>query len=158
LSHTVYLITNAVTGRVYVGQTENPARRFSHHLNGNSGQLTDLTEYGREVFAFELLSTHDSREAAIAEEARMIERLGSDNPARGYNRRPSGGPGEGNTNARANRVSRYTLGGKLVATYRSEKQASEMSGIARTHIGRVCRAAGTDPKWATAGGYVWRYS
>lgn len=40
MQKTIYCIRNNVTGRVYVGMTENPTRRFEQHLSALRGGET----------------------------------------------------------------------------------------------------------------------
>ena len=49
-------------------------------------------------------------------------------------------------------VSQYSKDGKLIATYKSTKIASENTGIGRFNIINVC-----NNNHKTAGGYVWKY-
>lgn len=50
-------------------------------------------------------------------------------------------------------VSQYSKDGKLIATYRSIKEASDYTKINRSHIGSVCKG---DRK--TAGGFIWKFN
>ena len=63
MQKTIYCIRNRVTGRVYVGMTKNPTRRFEQHLSALRGgrhknelMQEDFCKYGN-VFSLEILST-----------------------------------------------------------------------------------------------------
>lgn len=63
MQKTIYCIRNRATGRVYVGMTKNPTRRFEQHLSALRGgrhknelMQEDFCKYGN-VFSLEILST-----------------------------------------------------------------------------------------------------
>lgn len=51
-------------------------------------------------------------------------------------------------------VGQYDLQGNLIAIYPSAKEAWRQTGISRSHI---CDVARNNPKYKTAGGYIWKY-
>lgn len=56
----IYKITNKVNGKIYIGQTNNPERRFSEHIHGYSSCKNSLihraiNKYGVNNFIFETI-------------------------------------------------------------------------------------------------------
>ena len=99
MSHTgpyfLYLITNTVTGKVYVGQTVDPTRRSYQHFNHVGSAITaDLKLYGKEAIKFEFTGAqYHSFKTALAAEVELIRRYVNEGPDRCYNSLPSGGAG-----------------------------------------------------------------
>ena len=58
--HCVYVITNKINGKQYVGQTNNFKRRMYNHCLGSDKQVIDMAinKYGKENFKFEII--HDN--------------------------------------------------------------------------------------------------
>lgn len=55
----IYLITNQINGKKYVGQSKNVGKRFREHINGNRSLIAKaIDKYGKENFTFELLETN----------------------------------------------------------------------------------------------------
>lgn len=91
----VYRITNTVNGKLYLGITANPTKRWWEHKRCAKKTHTKLynaiKKYGAEVFKFEVLHWCNSRE-----DARDLENLAisvCDSIAKGYNMCPGGGGG-----------------------------------------------------------------
>ena len=86
----VYLVTNTVTGKRYVGFTSGPvARRWRGHKDVASGGRghalhAAMRKYGRTAFSFRVLATDMEPTRALWLEAEMIRELGTLSPA-GYN-------------------------------------------------------------------------
>lgn len=56
----IYKITNNINGKIYIGQSNNPERRFIDHIAGYSTNYTSLIhraikKYGVENFSFEII-------------------------------------------------------------------------------------------------------
>ena len=70
----VYLITNQITGKKYVGQTSRTiARRFWEHANNNKSAIgLAIQKYGRENFNIKVLEICASREQANERERYWI--------------------------------------------------------------------------------------
>ena len=86
----IYLITNTVNGKIYVGQTINdPIRRFKEHCWDTSrrkGPLQNaINKYGKESFAVEVLATVSSREELSELEKHYIKELNARDKKKGYN-------------------------------------------------------------------------
>lgn len=87
----IYIITNLVNGKVYIGKTEESfKRRWWHHvssLNGNYHKNNHLqsawNKYGEKNFKFEILHIHEEGENLSNLEVKFIEKFDSFN--NGYN-------------------------------------------------------------------------
>ena len=89
MKYTVYLRTNKVNGKQYVGQTNDFKHRESQWRNlttyYSNAQLTnDRNKYGLENFEVEILAEVDTREDACELEVRYIKELNTLQP-NGYN-------------------------------------------------------------------------
>ena len=89
MQKTIYCIRNNVTGRVYIGMTQNPQRRFEQHLSALRGRKhknelmqEDFDRYGS-VFSLEILDT-DARCQEHAEQ-KWILKFKSYDKRYGYN-------------------------------------------------------------------------
>lgn len=65
----IYKITNLINNKIYIGQTNNPNRRWKEHRNSNSGCIklrNAIKKYGSENFIFEIIEgpiiNYDERE------------------------------------------------------------------------------------------------
>ncbi len=95
----IYLITNLVNGKYYVGQTirDCPRKRFRQHcIDARRGSPSSLhramREFGVEKFTFVVVETASDKKQLDVFEKLWIEKLDSMNPSVGYNR-CSGGSG-----------------------------------------------------------------
>jgi len=91
----VYKITNSVNGKLYIGLSANPTKRWWEHRNRTKKTHTKLynvfRKYGVEAFSFEVLHWCNSQE-----DARDLENLVVDVcevVTKGYNMCPGGGGG-----------------------------------------------------------------
>lgn len=87
----IYLITHLASGRCYVGQSRDIARRWKEHgatSKPRSHLEKALRRYGRDAFCFEVLEVC-SPELLDEREREHIARLGTLAP-RGFNREPGG--------------------------------------------------------------------
>ena len=89
MQKTIYCIRNNFTGRVYIGMTQNPQRRFEQHLSALRGRKhknelmqEDFDTYGS-VFSLEILDT-DARCQEHAEQ-KWILKFKSYDKRYGYN-------------------------------------------------------------------------
>lgn len=53
----IYKITNNINGKIYIGQSVSPARRFNSHISGtlNSAIHNAIKKYGEENFSFDII-------------------------------------------------------------------------------------------------------
>lgn len=85
----IYVITNKINGKKYVGQTSYTlAHRFSQHKNNACLHTLiheAIVEYGSENFTIEELCRCDSQEEADAKEIYYIHKLNTHHSSGGYN-------------------------------------------------------------------------
>src|SRR5208282_4068973 len=92
----IYLATNSVNGKIYVGKTVLPlARRWQNHLyqvRRGCGYYFHraIRKYGVENFSLQVLETAISIEELIALEKYWIATLGSNSSTVGYNETKGG--------------------------------------------------------------------
>ena len=80
----IYLVTNKVSGKIYVGQHK--AEKFESWYLGSGIHITNaLKKYGRDKFSVELIDTAASKEELNEKEIYWIRELDSRNPNVGYN-------------------------------------------------------------------------
>jgi group I intron endonuclease len=139
----VYLITNTVNGKRYVGFTSQPMRlRWAQHTYGSrsgSGQPFHkaLAKYGPEAFDFRVLYTGLTAEFALALEAAAITSLGTLAPA-GYNL-TTGGEHFEHTEASKQKLSLSAMGRKASPETRA-KMSATWSGRARGPASEAAKA------------------
>jgi group I intron endonuclease len=96
----IYKIQNVVDGRMYIGQTVNPAQRAKRHFWKNNGCIklgNAIQFYGRDKFVFSVLCWCVDKADANEAEALLIAL--ADTRANGYNITPGGfGTGVGSDN------------------------------------------------------------
>lgn len=89
----VYLITNTLNGKLYVGQTIQSLRtRIHSHVHHARGKMLigkAIEKYGESAFTVEILLESDSLEVLNTAESRLIAELGTLVPS-GYNLRSGG--------------------------------------------------------------------
>lgn len=96
----IYLITNLVTGKKYVGYTDNIERRWASHRHyGSLGKgsckrlYASMKKHGLKNFSFEILEEDiRTRDLARSREKQLIESLGTH--LNGYNSTPGGTGGD----------------------------------------------------------------
>lgn len=95
--NTIYLLTNTINGKKYVGQTwEAKETRWQKHYSSSEKTCVKLNraiaKYGKEAFAIETLTTAKTQEKADRLEAYYIEQY--DTITNGYNIRSGGSRGK----------------------------------------------------------------
>ena len=87
----VYLITNLLDGKQYVGQTTRTLKeRFSEHAQADSLLGRAIQKYGAENFSREVLAKCETQEELDAQEKFYIKKLDCKHP-KGYNANDGGG-------------------------------------------------------------------
>ena len=113
----IYKIVNAVNGRLYIGQSVNPAYRAKRHFWKNNGCVklrNAIAKYGREQFTFSVLCWCSGKADANEVEELLIS-LGNTR-ADGYNITPGGfGTGAGEDNPFFGKTHSAELKAKLSA-------------------------------------------
>lgn len=128
----VYLVTNLLNGKVYVGRTIHAIHtRWIQHCHdarrgGRSYLHRAIRKYGRASFATSVLAACFSLDELYAQEAHFIKLLDSCNPRRGYNR-TFGGDGCTPTAEVRQQMSRAHKGIKLSEEHRQR--------ISLSHVG-----------------------
>lgn len=96
--HYLYKITNLLNNKVYIGQTNNPSRRWSQHksaaklIKNNQIITKAIRKNGASNFKFEIIACCLTQDAANKTEEELICQYGSRNFKIGYNV-DSGGKG-----------------------------------------------------------------
>lgn len=101
----VYVITNVVTNKRYVGKTKNSfnmryrganigiARVYGHikqNMSGNTHLFTSILKYGFDSFKVDIVFKSDSDYELCTKEKDLIAKYKSDNPQYGYNKTVGG--------------------------------------------------------------------
>ena len=92
----IYIITNLVNNKVYVGQTSNIRKRFSDY-NGTKYLTSDrpvykaIKKYGQDNFTFEIAKLVSTKYELDKYEKIFIQKYNSSNPKYGYNIGKGGG-------------------------------------------------------------------
>jgi group I intron endonuclease len=135
----LYLITNAVNGKLYVGQTNSLAERWRQHRNdakngvGKNRPLPNaIRKYGVDKFVFTHVETFATFEEVDAAEIEMIARLETLSSQNGYNISKGG---RGN-DARA--AARWGAAVRFIEKFTSDERERELfekhSAAIRKHI------------------------
>ena len=161
----VYRITNLVTGKVYIGQSRDPLKRWSEHVHAASGD-TGLTyihralrKYGPDNFGFEVLSYHGTQAEVDEAEVKQIAEHDSMNHERGYNLQP-GGRGDAPT-SRKSRTLNYEgaqewcreLGVRSAKDYETER----LAGLVKLPVSPAATYKGRWQGWAEFLGLYFSY-
>lgn len=91
----IYKITNILSGKIYVGQSKDPARRWSDHkslskLNPKQYIHRAMAKYGIENFTFEIIAEYTTQQEVDLAENDFINKFDSRNKEYGYNLKPGG--------------------------------------------------------------------
>jgi group I intron endonuclease len=128
----IYLITNTVTGKQYVGQSNGIKRRFARHKRAARTKHrreafylhNSISKHGIENFKFEVLLYAKDREYLNLMEQRCIDAYGTLSPA-GYNLDSGGGVSRFVSDATKDKLSRRLVWNKGVPM--SEEQKRKLS-------------------------------
>jgi group I intron endonuclease len=89
--HFLYLITNTINKKVYIGQAGDPSVRWSGHkskarCNRPEQVITRaMIKHGIEIFTFEVIASSKTQDDTDIVEDQLIDQYDSRNPEKGYN-------------------------------------------------------------------------
>lgn len=87
----IYKITNNINNKIYIGQSNNPERRWNEHVNGYDNYISLISQaihkYGKEAFTYEII---EETEDYDKREQYWISYYNTTNRIRGYNRADGG--------------------------------------------------------------------
>ena len=146
--YTVYVHTNKVNGKVYVGATCcSLTARFKKggigYIN-NKEMWNDIQKYGWDNFKHSIVAVDLPADRAYEMEAELILKMKSNNPKYGYNAYPGGyQTPSGKDNAMSKCVIRWVGDNKV--EYGSIREASRLSGISLHHVRKSIRTGKPAP-------------
>lgn len=176
--YAIYKHTNLINGKVYIGQSVNPHKRWNNGngylIKNDNGEYIQpafahaIIKYGWSNFSHEIIKFAFSQEDADNLEKQFIEQYKSTNPKYGYNILKGGKSGytkqhikkssnsdyniKGKNNPRAKKVAQYTKDGKLIKVWDYMTQACEEIDGDSSTISKCCRGLVKIHK-----GFVWKY-
>lgn len=81
----IYLITNLINNKKYIGQTFNPSKRWKEHCRKNQLISKAIKKHGKENFSFDILEMHYNQDDVDNAETRLIKCHSSHVSENGYN-------------------------------------------------------------------------
>ena len=154
----IYCITNQVNGKVYVGYTNDYAKRKAGHLyglrnnkHGNEHLQKAWDKYGESNFVFAIIDTYDEEYLASMENY-WCNMLDSHNSNHGYNIQPCMMVTKPMTNSRSRKVCQYSLKGEFINEFKGFKAADKATGIDASSIRDCCKK-----KRRSAGEFIWAF-
>lgn len=151
----IYCLRNVVNGKVYVGYSCNPERRWEREREGalrpKDRQYDTLLsrairKYGWDSFLKELLEACEDQVAGLEAEKKWVQLLQSDNPTFGYNMDAGGGMPPNHTGKTRSIETRKKMGaghkGKVVSEATRKKlsdrnKGKKLSAEAKRHLSEV---------------------
>ena len=125
--HYLYIITNTINGKKYVGQTVDPKARWTAHKTKKSSQYISnaINKYGVESFLFEIVAMSTTQEGADEAETVLIKQYNTLDKKVGYNIKPGGlvATGWHHTEETKSKISATELG-KFVTEETRDKMSS----------------------------------
>lgn len=153
----IYLVTNKLNGKQYVGQHKYDGVGIDPKYMGSGVALLNAYEkYGIENFSMELL------EECPDEDLNPLEQLYIEHyntfGNNGYNLTKGGGGQYGFKKSKelierqSKKIAQYTLDGKFIQSFQSATEANRQLGINSRHISSCCHG-----RRKTIGGFIWRF-
>lgn len=156
----IYLVTNKITGKQYVGQTiRTVEERWKDHCRVKDDNYFHraIRKYGKENFEIEIIDTANNANELDQKEIYWIEHLRTLVP-HGYNTKPGGNVAMrgrlGGYNPKSKLIYQFRLNGGMVGGYWGVSEAERTTGISSTMILRCLHSERT----LLAGGYIWMYA
>lgn len=94
--HYLYRITNQLNGKIYIGQTQNPTRRWSSHKSSAKKEAYNkviaqaFRKHGIINFSYEIIAMCKTQEDTDSTEVELIKQYDSLTTGHGYNVKPGG--------------------------------------------------------------------
>jgi len=139
MSCVVYVITNRVNGKRYVGKTIHQTTRWATHVRAafTSGSQyaihRAIRKHGKENFDFQVVSEHATEEEAFIEETRLIRELNT--TKLGYNMNEGGKGGISPTEEVRQKIVLKATGRKQSAEQR-QQESERTTGSGNPMYGR----------------------
>jgi group I intron endonuclease len=142
--HYIYLITNLISGKIYIGQTKDPNRRWRDHQTASrkkeKNQIISkaMNKYGCQNFIFDIIATCKNQEDADAVEEVIILQYNSRDLSIGYNLK-AGGSSSKHSESSIKKISQSSIGkpgtntGKKFSDEWRIKISKSQIGKARKH-------------------------
>jgi predicted GIY-YIG superfamily endonuclease len=129
----IYTIFNSLNGKIYVGKTKSPQKRFEKHLNVASGGRTTekfvihkaIEKYGRDNFEFTIIQEFNNEEDCSNSERYWIKFFNSNIKEFGYNLTEGG---EGCSGRIISEATRAKISAKHKGMKHTEETLNKMSG------------------------------
>lgn len=89
--HSIYLVTNKINGKIYIGQTKKKDRWYYHVWEANNGRKSNMIlhkairKYGAQNFTYQILVSGISKNRIDEYESIFIKSFESTNSSIGYN-------------------------------------------------------------------------
>lgn len=155
----IYLVTNKINGKKYVGQTIRPlSERWKDHCRAKDKNYfhNAIRKYGADNFTREVIDTAETVEELDEKEIYWIAKLNTLFP-NGYNLKEGGNVSMrgrlGINNPKSRVVYQFRLNGEIVNAYYGASDGERKTGISSSAILRSLK----NPRWL-AGGYIWVYA
>jgi hypothetical protein len=155
----IYLATNNINGKRYIGQTIRPlSERWKDHCRVKDKNYfhNAIRKYGKENFTLEIIDTANSTKELDNKEIYWINKLNTLFP-HGYNLKQGGSVSmrgrKGINNPKTKLIYQFCLDGGMVDGYYGTPEAAKKTKISESSIYRNLKD-GTP----LAGGYVWIYA
>lgn len=144
--YSVYIHTNKLNGKKYVGITkQKPERRWQngHGYRDNDYFYKAILKYGWDGFKHEIVKDGLAKEEACSMEIELIEKYECTNREKGYNVSAGGETGlvnimRGKDNPKSTAINVYDEEGNFIAKYETQTATAEALRIKRQGIGKCC--------------------
>lgn len=160
MNYKVYVYTNKINGKKYVGQTSRTLEQRAERNGIGYKKCTKfwnaILKYGWENFEPNILYDDLTKEQANEIEIKLIRELKTQDDNFGYNIKYGGN----SSNPLLQKpVIQFTLDMKYVARYSSVRNAIKKSGANPAHISSVCNSICDykNSKCKQSGGYIWMW-
>lgn len=154
----IYLFTNKINGKRYIGQSIDIGRRYYQHsvnsynancLEYNSYFYKAIRKYGFNNFSFEILE-ECQKEELDEKEKYWIQYYNSNDMEKGYNLTIGGSAGPDKSKT----IYQYDLNKNFIRTFKNAYEAAE---ILKLHQSAIQRCAAHGPYVKSVGGYIFTY-